>query len=430
MTKTLNIAIAGLGTVGAGVVKIIQENAALLRQRSGMAISLVAVSARDKNRNRDLNLQGVKWVDDPVALADEKDVDVVVELIGGAEGVARALCQKALQNGKHVVTANKALIAHHGVELAKLAEQHKVQLCFEAAVAGGIPIIKTLKEGLAANRYKRICGIMNGTCNFILTSMQEESRDFDDVLQEAQEKGYAEADPTFDIDGIDTAHKLAIITSLAYGVPVNIEAMYIEGIRNVTLSDIRYALELGYKIKLLGICGETPQGIEQRVHPCMIPIHAPLASVDGVYNAVFVEGDRVGKTMFEGPGAGQGATASAVVADVLDIASGRRSYAFNVPAGELKPRIFAPMDAREGAYYIRLTVVDKPGVMADIANILRDERISMESLLQKARKPNEPVDLVLTTHEVAEKSMQNAINRIKALDTVVETPHIIRMETL
>lgn len=430
MSRKLHIGIAGLGTVGAGVVKILRENKELLHLRSGCELVLTAVSARNKTQDRGLDLHGVKWVDNATALADDPEIDVVIELMGGAEGIARELCTKALQHKKHVVTANKALIAHHGVALATLAEQHKVDLCFEAAVAGGIPIIKTLKEGLAANHYKRICGIMNGTCNFILTAMQEESRDFDDVLQEAQRLGYAEADPSFDIDGIDTAHKLAIITSLAYGTPVNLDTMYIEGIRHITLSDISYAAELGFKIKLLGICGKTEQGIEQRVHPCMIPIHAPLASVDGVYNAVFVEGDRVGKTMFEGPGAGQGPTASAVVADILDIATNRHAYAFNVPAHALKTQSFTPIEMREGPYYVRLTVVDKPGVIADIAGIFRDENVSMESLLQKARKPYEPVDLVLTTHEVSEKSMQNIIRSINALDSVVETPHIIRMELL
>lgn len=426
----LRLGIAGLGTVGAGVIKILEHNAELLALRAKRPVKVTAVSARDKTRDRGVDLSAVQWVDSPVDLASRDDVDVVIELMGGAEGAARQLCEKALANKKHVITANKALIAHHGTALAKTAEENNVSLAFEAAVAGGIPIIKSLKEGLGANRFTRICGILNGTCNYILTCMAKEGRSFDDVLKEAQELGYAEADPSFDIDGVDTAHKLAILSALAYGIPVDINATYIEGIRHIGLEDIRHAEELGYKIKLLGICGETAHGIEQRVHPCMVPVDSPIASVDGVFNAVLAQGNYVGKTMFEGPGAGQGATASAVVADILDIANNRASLPFNTPIAALKPRGFAPMDKRYGAYYVRLVVVDRPGVMADIANILREETISMESLLQKARKPEEPVDLVMTTHETTEQAMMRAMKRVVELDTVREKPRLIRIEVI
>ena len=430
MKKQIHIGIAGLGTVGSGVVEVLQKNQALLAARSGVELQVSAVSARNKNQQRAVSLDGLRWVDNAVDLAKDPAIDLVVEVIGGSEGIAHEVCETALKHKKHVVTANKALIAHHGVKLAQLAEDNGVKLTFEAAVAGGIPIVKSLKEGLAANRIQRVCGIMNGTCNYILTSMLSTGRDFSEVLKEAQDLGYAEADPSFDIDGIDTAHKLAILTSLAYGTPVNIDNMYIEGIRHITLSDIIHAEELGYKIKLLGICDETEHGIEQRVHPCMVPADTPIASVDGVFNAVFVEGDFVGKTMFEGPGAGMGATASAVVADIVDIASGRASHPFNVPVKSLSPKPFAPISERKGEYYIRLAVLDKPGVMADITAILRDEQISLEAVQQKAHKPDEPVDLVLVTHETPESAMKRALDAIGALPTVTKMPYTIRIEIL
>lgn len=430
MQKQLRIGVAGLGTVGSGVVEILQKNQPLLTARAGVELKLVAVSARNKARQRSLNLDGVKWVENALELAQDPEIDIVVELIGGSEGIAHQLCETALKNKKHVVTANKALIAHHGVKLAKLAEENQIALALEAAVAGGIPIIKALKEGLSANRITRICGIMNGTCNYILTSMQATGRDFASVLKEAQDLGYAEADPSFDVDGVDTAHKLAILTSLSYGSPVNLDSMYIEGIRNITLADIKHASELGYKIKLLGICSETEHGIEQRVHPCMVQVDAPIASVDGVYNAVFVEGDFVGKTLFQGPGAGKGPTASAVVADIVDIANHRISNPFGIAVANLKPKPFASIDNRVGEYYIRLLVLDKPGVIADISEILRNESISLEAVQQKAHKPGEPVDLVLVTHETPEHSMKKALAAIGKLPTVTEPPHTIRIEIL
>ena len=323
MKAPLKIGIAGLGTVGAGVVKLLAEHGRLLSLRGGRPLKLVAVSARRKARKRDIDVSRVRWESDPMALATAPDIDVVVELIGGSSGVARRLVQTALRSGKHVVTANKALLAMHGTELAALAEKKGGILAFEAAVAGGIPIIKALREGLVGNRVRRLYGILNGTCNYILTTMRETGRDFDAVLAEAQAAGYAEADPSFDVDGIDAAHKLAVLTGAAFGAKVNFAGVHIEGIRHVSAMDIQFAEELGFRIKLLGLARETRYGIEQRVHPCMVPLAAPIAHIEGVFNAVVVEGDFVGTTMFQGRGAGQGPTASAVVADLVDVARGR-----------------------------------------------------------------------------------------------------------
>jgi homoserine dehydrogenase len=429
-TGPLRIAIAGLGTVGAGVVKLLQIQAADLARRSGRPIEIVAVSARDRRRDRGVDLARYRWHDDPVALASQNDVDVVVELIGGSEGPARQLLEAAIAGGKHVVSANKALLAHHGAALARAAEAKGVSLGYEAAVAGGIPIIKTLREGLAANRIERIYGILNGTCNYILTTMRQTGREFADVLADAQRLGYAEADPSFDVDGIDAAHKLAILAGLAFGCEVDIGHVHVEGIRNVSAVDIAFAEELGFRIKLLGIARLTEHGIEQRVHACMVPLGTPIAHVEGVFNAVVTEGDFVGQNLCQGRGAGAGPTASAVVADLIDIARGRNQPTFGLPAGELKKLPASPMARHRGAYYIRLMVVDKPGVVADVTAALRDEAVSLESMLQRARSPGEPVPVVLTTHESEEAAMRRALDRIAALGSVVEPPHVIRIESL
>jgi homoserine dehydrogenase len=428
--KALNIGIAGLGTVGAGVAKILTQNTQLLQDRAGCKINIVAVSARDTNKDRGVNLSGIKWYDNPVDIASDANVDVVVELIGGATGAAFDLCEKALKNGKHFITANKALIARHGKSLAKLAEENNVHIAFEAAVAGGIPVIKTLKEGLAGNKISRISGILNGTCNYMLTSMKETGRDFDEILKEAQDLGYAEADPSFDVDGIDAAHKLAILTSIAFGTVVDFESIYIEGIRKVALIDVNYAKELGYKIKLLGVSASNEDGIIQRVCPCLISMEYPVASVDGVNNAVFVEGAPVGKIVLVGPGAGEGATASAVVADIIDMASGRFSYAFNVPAAKLKHQDFIGIDEHKGGYYIRITVEDKAGVLADITDILRDEKISVNSMLQKSHTEGANAHIVVVTHKTFEKSMIKAVEKINKIDSVIESPNVIRIESV
>lgn len=430
MSEALKIGIAGLGTVGAGVVQLVQTHAELLQQRCGRVLSITAVSARDRNKDRGVDIGGYRWFDDPVALASSGDYDVLLELIGGDEGPARTVVETALGAGRHVVTANKALIAKHGTALAQLAESKDVSLNFEAAVAGGIPIVKALREGLAGNGFASIYGILNGTCNYILTEMRETGRDFGDVLAEAQELGYAEADPSFDVDGVDAAHKIAILTSVAYGCPVDFDSIHIEGIRQVSAEDIAYADELGYRIKLLAIANRTDHGIEQRVHPCMVAESTPIAHVDDVYNAVVVEGDFVGRTVFEGRGAGAGPTASAVVADVVDIARGIYLPTFSVPAASLKTARVAAMDQHVGSYYIRLLVLDQPGVMADVTAILRDENISIESMLQRGRSPGEPVPVVLITHETQEAALDKALSRIAALAPVQQPPVMIRIEEL
>lgn len=427
--NTLRIGVAGLGTVGMGTLKLLAGNAALIGQRCGCKLEVVAVSSRDKNRDRGMDLSAYRWYEDALALVDDPEVDVVVELIGGANGVAKALCEKALQAGKAVVTANKALIAHHGFALAQLAEKHEAALAFEAAVAGGIPIIHALRTGLAANQFDRIEGILNGTCNYILTIMREAGRSFDDVLAEAQQHGYAEADPSFDIDGIDAAHKLAIITSLAYGCAVDFDSVHVEGIRSITASDMRYADELGFVIKLLGITERTTRGIEQRVHPCFVPKDAPIAKVNGVYNAVVCYGDAVGTMLFEGRGAGAGPTASSVVSDLIDVARGGGYTPFNIPTHELTQQPKAPMESRMSSYYIRLNVVDKPGVLADVTSIFHEHAISMRSFVQHSRQPGEIVEIALTTHEARESAMEAALAQIAALESNVGKPQRIRILT-
>ena len=430
MTAPLKIAVAGLGTVGAGLVRLLRQQAELFESRCSRRLEVTAVSARDRDRDRGVDLSRATWFDSPEAMARDADADVVVELIGGENGVAKAVCEAAIASGRAVVTANKALVAHHGTALARAAEAAGVALCYEAAVAGGIPIVKALREGLAGNRVGRIYGILNGTCNYILTVMRESGREFSEVLDEAQTLGYAEADPSFDVDGIDAAHKLAILTSLAMGCEIDFDGVHIEGIRHVSAQDIAFADELGYRIKLLGIARRTADGIEQRVHPCMVRLETPIAHVEGVYNAVVADGDFVGTCVFEGRGAGAGPTASAVAADLVDIARGARIPAFVVPATELAPSHTIPMDQHHGAYYVRLMVVDRPGVIADVSAVLRDEQVSMESMLQRGRAPGEPVPVVITTHETREASMVHALNRIGELDSVVEPPRMIRIESL
>jgi homoserine dehydrogenase len=371
----------------------------------------------------------LRWCDDPAALALDPEIDVVVELIGGEDGPARKLVESALARGKSVVTANKALLARHGAALARAAEANGLTLGYEASVCGGIPIIKGLREGLAGNRIRELHGILNGTCNYILCQMRDSGRGFDEVLTEAQALGYAEADPSFDIDGIDTAHKLAILTALAFGVEVDLDSIHVEGIRHVGALDITYADTLGYTIKLLGIARRSEDGIvEQRVHPCMIPKSAAIAAADGVYNAVVADADFVEKVNFVGRGAGGGPTASAVVADLIDIARGRQAPVFGVPAATLTRAKARPIEQRFGAYYLRLMVIDRPGVIADVAAILRDESVSLESVLQRLRAPGDNVPVVLTTHETDEARMTAAVAQIGALDAVVEPPRLIRIE--
>ena len=432
MSKACRVAVAGLGTVGAATVRLLQQQASLIEARAGRAIEVVAVSARRRNLERDCDLATAEWYDDPTVMARDAACDVVVELIGGSDGVAKAMVEAALGADRHVVSANKALLAHHGAALATQAEAAGLALGYEAAVAGGIPIIKTLREGMAANAVNRVYGILNGTCNFILSNMRETGRDFEVVLAEAQALGYAEADPSFDVDGVDAAHKLSLLASLAFGSAVAFDQVYCEGIRGVTAFDIASADELGYRIKLLGVATRSDQGIEQRVHPAMVRKTAPIAAVEGVLNAVVAEGDFVGSIMAEGPGAGGDATASAVVADVIDIARGNLLPAFAVPASDLVAAKILPMDKHWGSFYVRLTVLDRPGVIADIAAALRDQAISVESLLQHGRANGKtaPVSVVITTHETTEAAMRRALAEIALSEAVVEPPMVIRIEGL
>jgi homoserine dehydrogenase len=428
MGEPLRVGIAGLGTVGCGVVDLLQRNHELLARRTGRPIRIVAVSARDPARPRRVALDGLRFHGDARALAEDPEIDVVCELIGGAEGIALELARRTLAAGRHLVTANKAMLAQHGAELARLAEARGVALGFEAAVAGGIPIVKALREGLAANRIRRIYGILNGTSNYILTVMRESGRDFAEVLAEAQALGYAEADPSFDVDGIDAAHKLALLAALAFGGRPRFDAIHVEGIRHVAAADIAYADELGYRIKLLGVARMTEAGLEQRLHPCMVPKDAPIAQVEGVFNGIVVECEDAGVVVLEGRGAGAGPTASAVVADLIDIARGLRLPVLGVPAAMLADHRSAPMSAHRGSYYIRLMVVDRPGVLADIAAVLRDHEVSIEALIQRARNPGQAVPIVLTSHETTEAAMSAALARIGTLAAVLEPPRMIRIE--
>ncbi len=431
MSNPLRLGIAGLGTVGAGVLCLLEEQQELLRQRCGRALLVTAVSSRDRTKNRGVELSpSVTWYDDARALAKAVDVDVVVELIGGAEGIARQVVEAALDAGKHVVTANKALLALHGSALAAHAEKADRALCYEAAVGGGIPVIKAIREGLAANRFVRVYGILNGTCNYILTKMEDTGADFDEVLSEAQDLGYAEADPSFDVDGIDTAHKLTILASLAYGAHVDFSGVYIEGIRHVGALDIQFAREFGYRIKLLGLARRTAHGVEQRVHPCMAPLGSPIAEVGGVTNAVVAVGNYAGQSVFEGPGAGAGPTASAVIADIVDIARNQILPPFAAPSSQLERAPASPMDLHQGAYYVRLTVLDQPGVMAGITAIMAEHGVSIDSIIQRARAPGAGVPVVMITHDTEEACMNRVLSQLTALKHVIEPPVRIRIEKL
>lgn len=430
MNAPLRVGLAGLGTVGGGVVKLLAEHRDLLAQRAGRPVVLAGVAALEVPKPLTRLLQGVAWHDDARKLAASPGIDVMVELIGGAEGIARQIAEAALGAGKSLVTANKALVAKHGIALARLAEANKVSLQFEAAVAGGIPILKAIREGLAGNRFTRVYGILNGTCNYILTGMEESRRDFADVLAEAQKLGYAEADPAADVDGHDAANKLAILTSLAFGTPVSLDAIHVEGIRDVTAVDIAFAAELGYRIKLLAIARRTEHGLEQRVHPCMVDRTKPVAQVMGVLNAVVVEGDFVGQAVFQGPGAGERPTASAVVSDLIDIARGRTGYPFSVPVAALQAIPPAPIEKHFGAYYVRLMVLDQPGVLAEVSRTFAAAEVSIESVLQRGRKPGENVPLILTTHECTEAAMVRVRATLEKVPAVVERPAFIRIEEL
>ena len=419
--KPLCIALAGLGTVGAGVVRLLDANRDLIARRAGRAIEIVAVSARDRSRDRGIDIGRFAWFDDTQALADG-DADVIVELIGGSDGPALALARAALARGKALVTANKAMIAHHGIELARIAEPGGVALKFEAAVAGGIPVIKGLREGAAANEIARVYGILNGTCNFILSKMEAEGRDFSDVLAEAQALGFAEADPSFDIDGIDAAHKLAILASLAFGTQPGFADVMASGIRAILAADIAEAAALGYRIRLIGIAESTGDGLFQRVHPHLVPIGHPLAHVTGATNAVVAEGNFVGRLLFQGAGAGEGPTASAVVADLIDIARGEYGPAYAMPADALTAHRPADSGNRRGRAYIRFTVADKVGVLAEIAAAMRDAGVSIESLIQRGTSGDGSVLVAIVTHEGPERAVAQALERLRGSQSLTDQP--------
>lgn len=436
MSDALRIGVAGLGTVGASVLRILRDKSEMLTRQCGKPVTVTAVSARDRNRDRGIGLSGIAWFDDPVELAKSAEIDLFIELIGGEDGPAKASVEAALRAGRHVVTANKALLARHGVALARIAEEKGVLLNFEAAVAGGIPVIKAMRESLTGNTVSRVYGIMNGTCNYILTRMWEEGISFESCLKDAQRLGYAEADPTFDIEGNDTAHKLALLTSLAFGTQIAADDIYLEGISNISLADIRAADELGYRIKLLGVAQKTDTGIEQRVHPTMVPTSSVIAQVHGVTNAVAIETDLLGELLLSGPGAGGNATASAVIGDVADIAKSRPGFqhgpVFGTPAKALQPYNRAKMRKHAGGYFIRLTVHDRIGAFAAIARRMAENDISLESIVQRPPMDDAPREgvktVILVTHETTESAVKKALEAILKDDHLVDKPQMIRIE--
>ena len=437
MTEPLRIAVAGLGTVGAALLRELRENGDRFAERCGRRVEVVAVCARDRSRDRGVPLDGVEWFDDPIALA-AADCDVVVELVGGEDDPALGLVRAALRNGRHVVTANKALLAKHGVALAREAEAAGVTLTYEAAVAGGIPVVKAMREALAGNGVTRVFGILNGTCNYILTRMEADGLSFADCLAAAQALGYAEADPTFDIEGNDTAHKLAILAALAFGTEVAPDAIYLEGITKVALADIEAARDLGYRIKLLGVALRTETGVEARVHPALVPLGSAIAETGGVTNAVVVETPTLGALMMSGPGAGGAATASAVLGDIADIARGAAAGSvFGRPAASLAPHERAAMREHEGGYLLRMDVSDRSGVMAAVATRMAEAGISLESIVQRRTRPRGQVDpaqdvqpIVLVTHETTEEAVRGAVEAIAADDYLAAEPSVIRIERL
>ncbi|MFO1142061.1 MAG: homoserine dehydrogenase [Amaricoccus sp.] len=426
MSAPLRIGLAGLGTVGAGVVRLVEAHAAALAARAGRPIELAAVSARSRHRDRGVDLSRYAWEDDPVALARRGDVDLVVEVIGGEDGPAKATAEAAIGAGKHLVTANKAMLARHGQALAEAAEAKGVALRFEAAVAGGIPVVKALAEGLAGNAVTRLLGVMNGTCNYILTRMEAEGAPYAQVLEEAQRAGYAEADPAFDVGGIDAAQKLAILAAIAFGTRVDFGGITVEGIERVSLADIEHAKELGYRIKLLGVARMTPAGLEARMQPSLVPARSPLGQLDGVTNMVVVEGDFVGRIVMSGPGAGAGPTASAIIADVIDVARGSAVPGFGQPAAGLA----APVRAGDGAaaaYYLRFLVADAPGVLAQVASALGEAGISINRMRQIEHATAE-APVLIVTHRAERAALDRALAAIAALDVCREAPVAIRIE--
>jgi len=428
MSQPLKLGIAGLGTVGTGVVKIVQKHADLLEQRSGRKVVISAVSARSRTKNRDVDLSAYAWEDDPVALARRKDVDVFIEVMGGHDGPAKAATEAAIASGKDVVSANKALLAHHGQALAEAAEAKGHVIRFEAAVAGGIPVIKALTEGLAGNQIRRVMGVMNGTCNYILTRMESAGLPYETVFEEARQLGYLEADPNLDVGGIDAGHKLSLLAAIAFGTKVSFDAVDLEGIGRISIDDIRRAADMGYKIKLLGVAQMTGRGLEQRMSPCLVPADSPLGQLPGGTNMVVLEGDSVGQIVLRGAGAGEGPTASAVMADVIDIARGTRLSTFGQPARTLVDPIAAQATA-PAPFYLRMALSDKPGALAKVATVLGDEGISIDRMRQYGHADaNAPV--LIVTHKTTRDAIDHALSRLPATGVVLGEPVAIRIESV
>jgi len=428
MSTPFRLGIAGLGTVGTGVVKIVQTHGAMLAAKAGRPVEIAAVSARNRTRDRGVDLSAYAWEDDATRLAHRDDVDCVVEVIGGSDGPAKALAEQALAAGKHVVTANKALIAHHGQALAEAAEAAGVALRFEAGVAGGISVLKSLGEGLAANRMSRVFGVLNGTCNYILSEMEATKADYADVLAKAQRLGYAEADPAFDVGGTDAAHKLAILAAVAFGTRVDFAGVVTEGIERITLADIETARDMGYSIKLLGVARMHTGGVEQQVRPCMVPETTIIGALKGVTNAVEVDGDFVGKCVFTGAGAGEGPTGSAIMADVLDTARGVVSPAFGVPAAALEAAPQLRHGAEHSPYYLRFMLADQPGALSQIAAALAAEGVSIHRMRQYGQ--GDPVPVVIETHDARRDAIDAAVAAVAGLPVTMAKPVAIRIEQL
>ncbi|MBT8458057.1 MAG: homoserine dehydrogenase [Boseongicola sp.] len=426
MSKPLRLGIAGLGTVGAGVVKIVQNHADLLASRTGRTVTISAVSARSKTRDRGVDLSAYAWEDNPVALASRDDIDVFVELMGGEDGPAKASTEAAIAAGKDVVTANKAMLAVHGQELAEAAEAQGACLRFEAAVAGGIPAIKALTESLAGNEITRVMGVMNGTCNYILTRMQDAGLDYQTVFSEAEALGYLEADPTLDVGGIDAGHKLALLAAIAYGTQVNFPAMAIEGIERISIEDIEQAADMGYRIKLLGVAQMTGRGLETRMSPCLVPATSPLGQLENATNMIVLEGDSVGQIVLRGAGAGEGPTASAVLSDVLDLARGTRVSTFGRPAGELVAARSA-ISTAPAPFYIRFALVDKPGALAKIATVLGDAGISIDRMRQYGHEDT-TAPVLIVTHKTTRAALDEALAAMDSTGVLAGAPVAIRIE--
>ncbi|MDA7424071.1 homoserine dehydrogenase [Thalassococcus lentus] len=422
----LRLGIAGLGTVGAGVVKIVRQKAALLTERTGRSIEISAVSARSRDKDRGVNLDAYAWEDDPVALAKRDDVDIFVELMGGSDGPAKAATEAALRAGKDVVTANKALLAHHGQALAELAEANGAVLRFEAAVAGGIPVIKALTEGLAGNEIDRVMGVMNGTCNYILTRMEDAGLSYDEAFAEADGLGYLEADPNLDVGGIDAGHKLSLLASIAYGTQVNFDAVELEGIGRVSIEDIRQAADMGFRIKLLGVSRLTGRGLEQSMAPCLVPATSPLGQLVGGTNMVVIEGDQVGQIVLRGAGAGEGPTASAVLGDILDIARGTRLTTFGQPAGTLKS-VPAAKATTPAPYYLRLALFDKPGALAKVASVLGEAGVSINRMRQYDHS-DDTAPVLIVTHKTTRAALEQALVGMTQTGVVDGDPVALRIE--